>query len=235
MKRAALLVHGFMGKSGQFAFLDGALKDAGYDVHALTLAGHGGTLDEFTRHGRADWRRSVDESLARLREEYDEIHIVGHSMGGLLAVNAAAQNPDKLERITALALPLFLKLTARGFHIRVRTLGKPREDDGDEVRAARALCGVAGITLWNAPRLLPNTFGLFAVMRRTRGALLRLTVPLTVVNSKNDELVSNRALAFVRDALPGCETVELGESSHFWYSDADRAAIRRRIYCDATV
>lgn len=225
-KRAALFVHGFMGTGRQFGFLADAPALSGYAVHVLTLAGHGGTLDAFTRSGGGDWQRSVDDALASLRAEYDAIHIIGHSMGGLLAIRAAVRDLERIERITALALPFSIHLTARGLRIRMRALAPPRAGEGDEIRAAREMCGVSGITPLRAIRMLPNSLALLAIMRRTRGVLGALRVPLTLIHSQNDELVSARTCDFVRKAVPAAAIVVLRASSHFHYTEADRQIIR---------
>ena len=60
------------------------------------------------------------------------------------------------------------------------------------VAAAKALCGVSGLTPLNACRLLPGALSLLAVMRGARRALPGLRVPLTIINSRSDEIVAAR-------------------------------------------
>ncbi len=171
----------------------------------------------------------MDEALHALRQTFDSILIVGHSMGGLMAIRAAVENGEQIERIVALALPLYIRLTRRTLRIRVRSLGRPKASDAPEVQAARALGGVSGLTLLNSVRLLPNTLGLLAVMRDTRPLVSQLTVPLTVIHSTGDELVSDRSLSYVKAHLPDAETVVLHAASHFYYPPSDRARIQEAV------
>jgi len=46
MKKVILFIHGFAGHPNQFKLFYPEIPD-GYDYHALLLAGHGGSVDDF--------------------------------------------------------------------------------------------------------------------------------------------------------------------------------------------
>jgi len=89
----ALLVHGFLGSRGDFNRLGEALRGAGFSVRLMRLPGHGtGPLDMAVM--------SPERLTAAVREEWREVRrrfrpavLVGFSMGGALAVLAAAEEP----------------------------------------------------------------------------------------------------------------------------------------------
>ena len=198
----AVFIHGFMGSPAQFSRLAEVARAAGSQSRLITLPGHGGGVREFMRAGRSAWLAHVETELADLRAQHEKLLLVGHSMGGLLAINAAAKQPEGIAGILALALPLYLRATANGLRIRVHSVLPARPEEDPRVCAARELRGVQGVTLWNAPALVPNSLGLLRLMAQTRKALPNLAVPLDVINSAEDELVSRRSLAFVRERLP---------------------------------
>lgn len=136
-----VFIHGFMGNSALFAPFAEAVAACGAEVRLLTLPGHGGTLREFLRAGRREWQAHVDTELAALQAQQKTLLVVGHSMGGLLAVNVAAKRPDRIVGIFALAFPLYLRMTWVG--IRIRTASACRERPGEDPRivAARELRG----------------------------------------------------------------------------------------------
>lgn len=225
-----VFIHGFMGNSALFAPFAEAVAACGAEVRLLTLPGHGGTLREFLRVGRREWQAYVDAELAALQAQQKTLLVVGHSMGGLLAVNVAAKRPDRIVGIFALAFPLYLRMTWVG--IRIRTASACRERPGEDPRivAARELRGVSGVTLWNAPALIPNSLGLLRLMGRTRKNLPRLVPTLAVANSTGDELVSfSRSLALVRRSLPGTQVLQLHESSHFWFCQNEEKALEKHL------
>lgn len=101
-----LLIHGFCGTPSEMRFLAQALAQRGYSVSGMLLAGHGGTPEDMIRHTCQDWIDCVVEEYGRLRLEYQRVHVIGQSMGALLALYLAQHEmPDT---VTALAPALRL-------------------------------------------------------------------------------------------------------------------------------
>lgn len=150
----ALLIHGFAGDLTTWQFALSALSH-GRRVAAIDLPGHGvSTLD--TGGGRvagfAPWLVDVMDALAMPRA-----HVVGHSMGGWVALELARRTPDRVASLSLMAPaavgPDFdLALLRR--MIAVRTL--------DEAEACVA-------------RLFHRPTAFVPIM--ARGLLARLTVP----------------------------------------------------------
>lgn len=222
-KSIVVFIHGHMGCAKQFSAIVSGMKDV--DCTCVTLPGHEADIKSFLKTNRKDWQRCVAALLEQLRQEYDDIILVGHSMGGLLSINAAISCPDHIKAIVAIALPLRIKITYRGLKIRSRMVSKPNANEGKDVSAARAHNGVSGITMRNAILLLPNLNELLILMRHTRRSIPALTVPLVVINSRNDEIVSARSIDAVKKSLPSARVIALERSSHFWISDEDTACI----------
>ncbi|HPF53423.1 MAG TPA: alpha/beta fold hydrolase [Clostridia bacterium] len=225
---AIIFVHGHMGSVRQFVPLISAL---GADVskYNISLPGHDGTVADFVKSDRHVWQRYVTSRVAELRWQFDELVLVGHSMGGLLLINAAIACPDKIKGVIAVSLPLYIKLTTLGIRIRLSCIGKAVRGEDERVTAAREMNGVSGICLANSYKLLPNIQGLLRVMKETRKELGKLTVPLTIMNSANDEIVSLRTLSFARKSLPGVKVVTLKQASHFWFPKEELLMIQDEI------
>ena len=92
----AVLVHGFAASNYDWVYLTPDLINCGYQVIAPDLIGHGNsnfgkstdgyTFDVLYQHF-ADWIDSLN---------FDQkLTLIGHSMGGLITLNYALQNPDK--------------------------------------------------------------------------------------------------------------------------------------------
>ncbi len=101
-----LLIHGFTGLPAGMLLLGEALNRAGFSVLCPRLAGHGTDENNLMRTTRADWFNSVLDGFFILRGVCDNIFVVGHSMGGLLALKFATQY--EISKIVTLAAPIFI-------------------------------------------------------------------------------------------------------------------------------
>ncbi|HIW47200.1 MAG TPA: alpha/beta fold hydrolase [Candidatus Yaniella excrementigallinarum] len=91
---AVLMLHGFTAGPESVRPWAQALADAGATVHVPLLTGHGTSVSDLARTTAGQWRRDVQQSLdTLLAADYDHIAVCGHSMGGTLALDAAAHRP----------------------------------------------------------------------------------------------------------------------------------------------
>jgi carboxylesterase len=109
---AALLIHGYTGYPAELAFVAAALHEAGLRVYAPRLPGHGSDRADFTATGAHDWKRRCFDAYMDLRSAHRRVHVVGHSMGGLLALHCGARFDAASLSILAPALALRDRLIA---------------------------------------------------------------------------------------------------------------------------
>lgn len=226
---AVLFCHGFMGSARQFDFLLPVVERCGWIAEAITLPGHGSDIAGFAAANEREWQATVDARIDAMRQTCDALVLVGHSMGGLLLVNSAVRDPSKIAGVLAIALPLRIRLTWRAAAERLKLLRPERDGEDERIACLRQMGGVSGLTAMNSVRTLPNTIGLLRVMRGTRRALPSLNVPLILLQSGGDEIVSPASERVARKLLPATESVPLPESGHVWYSPADRAQTERML------
>ncbi|MEW9702274.1 alpha/beta hydrolase [Paenibacillus sp. SI8] len=101
-----LMVHGFTGSPSEFRRIGYELQDEGYTVNAVRLPGHGTTPEEMIRTGWTDWYGHVLESHDSLAAVCKSVVVMGHSMGGLLALKLAVER--HVTGVISLATPIFL-------------------------------------------------------------------------------------------------------------------------------
>ncbi len=93
---AVILVHGFGGDLDNWLFNIDALA-ARASVHALDLPGHGQS-DKAVKE--ADARRSLPGALGFMEAlGIDAAHLVGHSMGGAVALRTALDPPKRVKSL----------------------------------------------------------------------------------------------------------------------------------------
>lgn len=83
---AVLLIHGYAGTPYEMSWLAKQLNDAGYNVLAPRLPGHGTCKKDFLESTWKDWLRHVCDAYIDLSAQHGSVYVAGHSMGGLLAI-----------------------------------------------------------------------------------------------------------------------------------------------------
>src|SRR5437660_6367133 len=101
-----LLVHGLNGGRHDMVELEAALLTEGMLTSNILLPGHGPNVrEELPVHWR-DWTSAVSSELAYLRQQSDVVFLVGHSLGGALALYTAAH--EEVAGVVAMCTPLHL-------------------------------------------------------------------------------------------------------------------------------
>jgi len=92
-KNGIYLIHGFTNTTYETKNLAEELSKKGYRTVAHNLPGHGTTIEECNQTKYYDWLAAVEEGVAKLASDCDKIHIIGSSMGGVLALHIATMFP----------------------------------------------------------------------------------------------------------------------------------------------
>ncbi len=221
---AVLFVHGILGSPDHFRDLLPLLPSHWSCVNLL-LPGHGGSVRDFSRATMQEWRSYVTQQIDALTATHKRILLVGHSMGTLFCIDEALRHNDQVAGLFLLATPLYPQLTFSAtlqslqvaFGIKAHT---------PALQAAYDSCSITHTAkLWQYVGWLPRFAELFQAARQGRAQIKELSVPTVSVHSRNDELVSRRALHYVAD-LPHVTTHVLPAAGHFYYPPEDQAALK---------
>jgi carboxylesterase len=88
-REAVLLLHGFTGIPSELSIVGTALAETGFAILGPRYPGHGTDRADFLASDAEDWLRCAIDSYLDLRADYDTVHVLGHSMGGLIATAVA--------------------------------------------------------------------------------------------------------------------------------------------------
>lgn len=95
--RAVLLVHGFPGSPDEMRPFAHLFHDLGWTARAMLLPGFGAQINSLPQRTYDEWLSAIMDELRALKREYAQVALCGHSMGGAMAINAAADfQPDGL-------------------------------------------------------------------------------------------------------------------------------------------
>lgn len=132
--RTLVLVHGYLGGSRQWAAEIEHLRGH-FDIVALDLAGYGEARHLPAPSDMATHARSVLATLDELGVE--RFHLLGHSMGGMVAQEMVHQAPERVARLVLYGTGPLGSIPGR-----FETMARSRErlvEDGVE-RTARRIC-----------------------------------------------------------------------------------------------
>jgi len=102
---AILLIHGFADGPSVFAEVAPPLAEAGFAVRAMHLDGSGVEPKEMEGTSLTRWRKNVDSEIAALHIPTPDrpVWLLGHSLGGSLAFDAALRPENRIEGLVLIA------------------------------------------------------------------------------------------------------------------------------------
>lgn len=100
---ALLLVHGFGDAPPIFQKMAPALAGRGFTCRAIRLPGFAEPMDAYAQTSRERWLALVDEEVAALRRDHARVWLVGHSLGGTIALQYALDHPLDVAGVALLA------------------------------------------------------------------------------------------------------------------------------------
>ncbi|NCC67577.1 MAG: alpha/beta fold hydrolase [Clostridia bacterium] len=220
-KTAVIFVHGFMGCHRQFEALADFLDDGETEMVFHVLPGHESTLAEFKKTNAKIWQDSVNELVGSMAKQYDRILLVGHSMGGLLAVRASIARPEKVCGVVCIGFPI--KINVGKDWLDLNTAASKPHIDGEDPRvtAARTMAGVTITSTGQYLSTLPQNIQFLKTTRLARRDLHMLKAPLTVINFEKDEIVAKSVPEFVKRQKSDTQIIMLPDSYHFLFTEAE--------------
>ena len=191
-----LLIHGFTGLPAEMRLLGEHLNRAGFSVLCMRLAGHGVDEENLMRTTQNDWFNSVLDGFEILRGTCEKIFVVGHSMGGLLALKLATACP--VEKIVTLAAPIFID-----DGLGLRNL-PPREFCGNAcvVQPRKKFDNVpAGVNNVYKRTPLISVHELVDLINDVKNFLPTVTAPILVMHGEEDHTAQPRSARFIMDNI----------------------------------
>ena len=216
---AVLLVHGILSTPNHFRELI-PLIPQDYSVYAMVTDGHCGTVRDFSRSSLESWEKSVRAAVEDLLKTHDEIYMVGYSLGTLLSIDEAINNP-RITRLFCLAVPIKVGFRLRMIPMAYKIYTKNIKDDDIITLALSESYGTTDSkNLLAYIGWVPRFIDLFVKIKRVRRNLDKLKTPCVAFQSKCDELVSPKSIDILKNES-SMRVEALDKSTHFYYDPDD--------------
>jgi carboxylesterase len=225
-------VHGFTGTPYEMRYLGAALARAGFAARGRLLPGHGTSLAELDRTRWQAWVAAVEREIDAMLDRGKRVAVVGQSLGGLLALHAAATAARRGELVCVASLAAPLWLDGAGGML-ARWLTGPR---GDRVRAlVPRVPKLGGSDVRDrharaenpSYRAVPTrALGeLLAFMRVVDDELTAITTPVLVLHAEHDHTAPVACAARIAERTRAEAVRILPHSYHLIAIDVERELV----------
>ena len=226
-----VFIHGFMGSPRRFDALADLVYSRGFSAASLLLPCHGGSAKDFASGAMDLWQEHVDSEIERFSGDYNRIWLVGHSMGGLLALRAAARfgGSGMVCGVFTIACPFKLALfSVNAAKARPKMIFYRKNHP---IKAAYISGNSIRFSLDLLLRIRKPIAELNKLMCSTMEILPQISIPVTAVYSRGDELVSYKSLEILKSGLGDAsfDQVRLIDSLHDYAPEHERVIIEQAL------
>ena len=196
-KNGVYIIHGFTNSTYETRDLANFLGKQGFYVVAKNLPGHGTTPNDCNKHTHEDWIMAVEQGVAEMSSNCNNIFIVGISMGSVLALHLNSIFKFKASVFASTALNsnnnFSIHVLAPLFH-RFFPFRKKHKTFSKKIRPNLTFMGydVWPSSAVNEMRKLTN---------KVRKKLSKVKSPALVMHSKADLLSPHSNLSLVFDNI----------------------------------
>ncbi|MHB1273165.1 MAG: alpha/beta hydrolase [Rhodanobacter sp.] len=244
-RSGVLLIHGLTGTPMEMRLLGKGLNRAGFTVHGMQLAGHCGNAEDLLGTGWRDWYASVEKAADEMLDKVDHLFVGGLSMGALLALKLAAEQPDRVAgvgvygatfRYDGWSIPWSARLSFMLPLLKKLGIGRNRsfmEQPPYGIRDERLRAQVSTAMLGGdsaAAGLPGNPWYSLAEMHElaadVRRQLPQVTAPCLVAHASEDDVASlKNAELVMREVSAPTELLLLEDSYHMITIDKERRTL----------
>jgi len=222
-------IHGILGSPLEFRKIIEPLEIESIHGKAILLPGHGGSGKNFVRSNLSAWINHVQHELESARKEYSKIYLMGHSLGGLLAIKAAMDNPIK--GIVLLNTPLKTWINFRQISLSFKVIMSPGNSSDPIVDSYRRTFSVSLKDWWTLPLWLNRMLDVPRMAHNTLPLLKKIKVPVYVYQSIQDETVNPISAEILKNSLGNnlFSLTYLQQSTHAYFVEAELNKILKGI------
>lgn len=182
-KPKCLIIHGFGGGPHEVRPLADYLEGLGYEAVCPVLRGHSSTRKDMGKATYLDWIDSAEQELLRIKEDGDDVLLIGFSMGGLIAFNLACKHEVKL--VATINTPIFI------WNIRRVFLNLAADIKSRNVKNLNRYLQAKNISPFSA------MIQFLILLRRTKPQLERVTCPVFITQAEDDDTVRIKSVDYL--------------------------------------
>ncbi len=229
-----IFIHGFLGSPRQFAEFGDFVYKQGYAYASLLLPGHGGTAKDFAVNSQQQWIAYLHRQVHHYAGLYANVFLVGHSMGGLLAINESLCPKANVKGLILLNTAIKIGLKSRYSMYTAKNWFSRYPVYNRIDRYYRENNSVEKGNLFRTISWLPRVIDLVRLSKMAVKNLPLVKVPVLITQSRNDEAVLHHSAAIIEKGLISCpyhRLVYFKRSWHSYYFKKEKAQLKDEMKC----
>lgn len=230
-----LLLHGFSSTPDNYRDLVPLINSSGIPYRVPALRGHGEESPESLRGVNwKEWLADGKKALLELLAEAEKAIVIGHSMGGWIAMHLAIDHRERIDSIVIAAAstrPVSLLGPGRPLHFLVPLVAKLKKKWAwTPVYTDSRLAQHDPSYRWaHADALLQ----LFDMMKATGKRVSDVNVPILILHSRKDTLNSPEGARILYNSIATPSDrkrlVWFEKTDHFMFLDCEREEVNRTV------
>lgn len=240
--RGVLLVHGLTGTPQEMRLMGKGLNNRGFTTRGVQLAGHCGSVDDLLATGWKDWYRSVETAAREMRDSVDHLFVAGLSMGALLALRLAEEQPGWVDGVGVLgatfrydgwSIPAISRLSFMLPMLKRLGIGRGRmfmeqppyglRDETLRRQISQAMASGDSTAAGLPGNPWHSLAELYLMSRRVRRDLAHVVAPCLIAHATEDDIASRWNAELVAQHVSGpSEFLWLEDSYHMITIDRER-------------
>jgi carboxylesterase len=180
-----IIIHGFTGTPWEVKPLALALEQIGYEVITPLLPGHSMNKERLEKASASDWLQMIEKIIRQAIEENKKIHMIGFSMGAMIASIMAYR----------FAVSTLVLLSPAVY---VLTPNLLKRKVGNFIQQTRENRSLVGYTIQKNPSFIRSTplYNLFQfqkIVRQAKRIFQHISIPICIIHGQKDDTVDPKS------------------------------------------
>ncbi len=227
-KVGILLIHGFTASPQELKELGQYLHKKGFTVSCPLLRGHGTSPEQLFNYKYKDWLKQLRSELRILENDSEEIHIIGNSFGGNLAV-LIANYSNKVRSLSLLASP-FTSRFDRSMRLLAYIFKNLKLFKKKNLSKKVKKVYQKSKRIFYAQVPISAVLELGRVVQKSRGTLQKIKIPVLLVQAENDKIIPQNNANYLLSNLDDFKIFLVPKSIHVFLIDNNKMMAFEEIY-----
>ncbi|MDP4171162.1 MAG: alpha/beta fold hydrolase [Bacillota bacterium] len=175
-----VIIHGFSGNPWEVEPLAHALERMGYEVMTPLLPGHSIDKERIGKATALDWTQMIEKIVKHAIEENKKIHMIGFSMGAMIASIMAYRY--QLSTLVLLS-PAVYVLTPYVLKMKLENFYKNRRENRSRTSYT--------ISFPSTP--IYNMLQFQKIVRQAKRIFQNISIPICIIHGQKDEIVDPKS------------------------------------------